>query len=72
MSDNVPLTVIESIAERWTENPPPTTWDDEIGMQSHKWEDDARWFAEAYANILRSAGYEIASDYLRRISRSSE
>ena len=30
-----------------------------------RWEDDARFFARQYAQELRAAGFEFASDWLR-------
>ena len=59
---NRPKTVLEVLAEMWCEDFPQ---DLVTG-----WNDDARWFAGAYAKLLRAEGHEMASDYLRRLSES--
>lgn len=66
-----PKTVLESVADRWLEGLPPHTTN-EGGVRVHDWYDDARWFAAAYADVLRNEGHEIASDRLRDISRSKQ
>ena len=71
METNKPKTVLETIAEKWCRDFPLIA-DKEGPLQVHEWNDDAKWFAAVYAGILRDAGHEIASDFLRSISESMQ
>lgn len=62
-----PRTVLDEIAEMWEEKLPPHQVN-RLGTRIHEWDDDARWFAGAFARILRNNGHEMASDFLREVS----
>lgn len=66
-----PKTVLEVLGDRWCRDFPRIA-DKEGPLQVHEWNDDAKWFAAAYAELLRNAGHEIASDFLRNISESMQ